>query len=149
MNRTVKERICLVEFRCPGELEKAVAEFVEWYNHIHYRERIGSLRLVDVYVGRREEIRAWRKQVKAETLAMRRLANRIQPAVGNEIEIGGSGEVDGDRKRQTPLKKANSVPRYRHYGRPAHLESTACSPRSLRHSIVTQHKALTSQTIEV
>jgi len=76
MNRTAKERICLVEFRSPGELEEAVAEFVDWYNHVHYHERIGNLHPVDVYLGRREEIHARRKQAKAETLAMRRLANR-------------------------------------------------------------------------
>ena len=80
MNRTAKERICLVEFRSPGELEEAVAEFVDWYNHVHYHERIGNLHPVDVYLGRREEIQARRKKAKAETLATRRLANRGQLA---------------------------------------------------------------------
>jgi transposase InsO family protein len=80
MNRSAKERICLVQFRSPGELEDAVAEFVRWYNHAHYHERIGNLHPVDVYMGRREEIQARRKRVKAETLALRRLANRRQLA---------------------------------------------------------------------
>lgn len=83
MNRTAKERICLVEFRSPGELEKAVAEFVEWYNHIHYHERIGNLHPVDAYMGRRDEIQARREQIKIETLAMRQLANRMQGAAGS------------------------------------------------------------------
>jgi transposase InsO family protein/predicted DNA-binding transcriptional regulator AlpA len=78
MNRTAKERICLVQFRSPNELEEAVAEFVDWYNYEHYHERIGNLHPVDVYQGRREEIQARRKQVKAQTLAMRRHANRGQ-----------------------------------------------------------------------
>ena len=110
MNRTAKERICLVQFRSPAELEEAVVEFVEWYNHVHYHERIGNLHPVDAYLGRGEEIQARRKRVKAETLAMRRLANRIQPAVDNEIELSGTDEFDGDRKRQTPLRKAPSAP---------------------------------------
>lgn len=84
MNRTAKERICLVQFRSPGELEKAVAEFVGWYNNVHYHERIGNMHPVDVYLGRREQIQASRKQIKAETLAMRRLENRIQLACDNQ-----------------------------------------------------------------
>ena len=79
MNRTAKERICLVQFRSPGELEAAVAEFVEWYNNVHYHERIGNLHPVDVYLGRGEQIQARRKEIKAQTLAMRRLANRRGP----------------------------------------------------------------------
>jgi putative transposase len=84
MNRTAKERICLVEFRSPGELEEAVAEFVQWYNHVHYHERIGNLHPVDVYNGRREEIQTRRKQIKAKTLAMRRIENLRQRACGKQ-----------------------------------------------------------------
>lgn len=84
MNRTAKERISLVEFRSPGELEYAVAEFVDWYNTVHYHERIGNMHPVDVYLGRANEIRARRKQVKAETLAKRRLENRGLLASGGQ-----------------------------------------------------------------
>lgn len=93
LNRTAKERICLVEFRSPGELENAVAEFVHWYNHVHYHERIGNLHPVDAYMGRREEIQAKRKQLKAETLAMRRLANRGQLACGKRALTDQTIEV--------------------------------------------------------
>ena len=48
MNKTAKERICPVEFRSPGEVEHAAEEFVNWYNHMHYCERIGNIRPVDV-----------------------------------------------------------------------------------------------------
>ncbi|MBP6965386.1 MAG: DDE-type integrase/transposase/recombinase [Armatimonadetes bacterium] len=80
MNKTAKERICLVQFYSPGELEAAVEEFVHWYNHVHYHERIGTMHPVDVYMGLGDEIRARRAAVKAETLAERRLANRMQAA---------------------------------------------------------------------
>ncbi len=78
INRTAKERICLVQFRSPGELERAVEEFVDWYNHVHYHERIGNMHPVDVYMGRGDAIRARRQVVKASTLAQRRQANRRQ-----------------------------------------------------------------------
>ena len=99
-----------MEFRSPGELEEAVAEFVHWYNHVHYHERIGNLHPVDAYQGRGEEIHARRKQAKADTLAMRRLANRRPLAVEDDTQLGGRDECDGDRTRQTPLKKAPSAP---------------------------------------
>lgn len=78
MNKTAKERICLVQFRSPSELERAVEEFVRWYNYVHYHERIGNVHPVDVYTGRADAIRARSAAVKAETLARRRLANRRQ-----------------------------------------------------------------------
>jgi putative transposase len=84
LNRTAKERVCLVQFRSPTELENAVAEFVHWYNNIHYHERIGNLHPVDVYMGRREEIVSRRENVKAQTLARRRFANQGQLACSKQ-----------------------------------------------------------------
>jgi len=83
MNRTAKERICLVEFRSPRELEAAVAEFVEWYNNVHYHEKIGNMHPVDVYNGRAEEIRTRREEIKAQTLAKRRQENQELLAVAS------------------------------------------------------------------
>jgi len=81
LNRTAKDRICTVVFRSPQELEAAVAEFVAWYNEVHYHERIGNLHPVDVYLGRREEIHARRVEVKARSLAARRESNLRQKEV--------------------------------------------------------------------
>jgi putative transposase len=75
LNRTSKDRICAVVFKSPSELEAAVAEFVEWYNEVHYHERIGNLHPVDVYLGRSEEIKARRLEAKARSLAARRKTN--------------------------------------------------------------------------
>lgn len=81
LNRTAKDRICSVVFRSPEELREAVAEFVRWYNEVHYHERIGNLHPVDVYLGRREEIHARRVEVKARSLEARRESNLRQKEV--------------------------------------------------------------------
>ncbi len=70
--------MCADSHRSPGELEGAVEEFVDWYNHVHYHERIGNMHPADVYMGRGDAIRARREVVKASTLAERRQANRRQ-----------------------------------------------------------------------
>lgn len=43
---------------------------------MYYHERIGKMHPADVHLGRANEVRARRKQVKAETLAKRLLENR-------------------------------------------------------------------------
>ena len=75
LNRTAKSRLRLVVHGSPGELEEAVSEFAHWYNHERYHEAIGSVRPIDMYKGRAEEILARRKEVQAKTFEERRKWN--------------------------------------------------------------------------
>lgn len=75
LNRTTKDRLGLVLYRSPGDLEAAVQEFRAWYNHERYHEALGNLRPVDVYEGRGPAILARRKEVRERTIKQRRQWN--------------------------------------------------------------------------
>ncbi len=51
--------------------EKAVAAFVDYYNHRRYHEGIGNVTPADVYYGRRDEILERKKEVSKRTLQQR------------------------------------------------------------------------------
>ena len=61
----------------PGDLEAAIAGFVDYYNHRRYHKALGNVTPDDVLHGRREEILIKRKEVKAQTLASRKRYNRL------------------------------------------------------------------------
>ncbi len=50
---------------------KALAAFVDYYNHRRYHEGIGNVTAADVYYGRRDEILERRKEVSKRTLQQR------------------------------------------------------------------------------
>jgi transposase InsO family protein/transposase-like protein len=76
VNRTAKQKLKLVVYHSPEELEREVAEFQHWYNYERYHEALGNVRPADVYLGRREEILSRRQEVKRRTLELRRAHNR-------------------------------------------------------------------------
>ena len=57
---------------CPGDLERAVADFVEHYNHRRYHESLDNLTPADVYFGQGDRIRKRRDQIKQRTIEHRR-----------------------------------------------------------------------------
>jgi hypothetical protein len=75
-HQTLKNRILLGNYYLPGALEEAIAAFVEHYNHQRYHESLGNLMPADVYFGRAETILSQRKEIKAQTIEMRRLLPR-------------------------------------------------------------------------
>jgi putative transposase len=75
-HRTLKEQVKLVVHETPSVLEKAVAAFVDYYNHHRYHEGIGNVTPADAYYGRREEIRERRKEISKRTLQQRRNYHR-------------------------------------------------------------------------
>ena len=56
-----------------------MADFIDFYNHRRYHEGLDNVTPADVYYGRREAIRARRKERQAATLARRRVYNRRRP----------------------------------------------------------------------
>jgi len=79
-HQTLKNRILLENYDLPGDLEAAIAAFVERYNHRRYHESPGNLTPADVYFGRGQAITARRKAIKEMTIHNRRLDHQRQAA---------------------------------------------------------------------
>ena len=74
-----KSRILLENDYLPGDLERAVAGFVDHYNHRRYHEALDNLTPADVYFGRSHRIIEMRKEIKRSTIDQRR-RHHIQAA---------------------------------------------------------------------
>jgi len=93
-HRSMKNVVKLEHYYYPWELEKAIAEWVEHYNHKRYHESLGNVTPADVYGGRRNEILDQRAVVKARTMTKRKVHN---------LRLAGqTGEVTG---RKVSLRK--------------------------------------------
>lgn len=77
---SLKSRILLENYYLPGDLERAVAAFVEHYNHRRYHESLDNLTPADVYFGRGARILAIRREIKRRTIAERRRLHFQQAA---------------------------------------------------------------------
>ena len=69
---SLKSRILLENYYLPGDLERAVAGFVEHYNHRRYHESLDNLTPADVYFGRAARILKRREDIKRRTIEQRR-----------------------------------------------------------------------------
>lgn len=79
-HQTLKNRILLENYFMEGELETAIAAFIDHYNNHRYHESIGNLTPADVYFGRGETILAERRRIKLQTIQNRRLNHQRQAA---------------------------------------------------------------------
>jgi transposase InsO family protein len=69
---SLKSRILLENYYLPGDLERAVADFVEHYNQRRYHESLDNLTPADVYFGRGQRILKRRQEIKRKTIEKRR-----------------------------------------------------------------------------
>ena len=69
----------LAHFYSPSELERAIALFVEDYNHRRYHESVQNVTLADVYFGRQATILARREPIKQRTLQRSQRENSHTP----------------------------------------------------------------------
>jgi putative transposase len=79
-HRTMKNVIKLENYYLPGELERAIAEFVDYYNNRRYHESLSNVTPADVYFGRHRAVLRRRGQIKQRTLESRRRENRVAEA---------------------------------------------------------------------
>jgi transposase InsO family protein len=79
-HQTLKNRILLENYFFEGELEAAIATFIDHYNNRRYHESIGNLTPADVYFGRSETILAERRRIKQKIIQNRRLNHQRQAA---------------------------------------------------------------------
>jgi transposase InsO family protein len=69
---SLKSRILLENYYLPGDLERAVADFVDHYNHRRYHESLDNITPADVYFGRAARILERRREIKRRTIEHRR-----------------------------------------------------------------------------
>ena len=78
-HRSMKNIVKLEKYYSPWALERAVARFVEYYNHRRLHEALENVTPADVYAGRRPAILARRERIKRRTLAQRKRENLCTP----------------------------------------------------------------------
>jgi len=69
---SLKSRILLENYFLPGDLEHAITDFVEHYNHRRHHESLDNLTPADVYFGRGQRILERRREIKRRTIEQRR-----------------------------------------------------------------------------
>ena len=79
-HQTLKNRILLEHYFLPGDLERQIGAFVDYYNNRRYHESLGNLTPADVYHGRGAQILKAREEIKKETIRQRRLQHQTAAA---------------------------------------------------------------------
>ena len=81
-HRSMKNIVKLQNYYSPWELEREIANFVEYYNHHRYHESLDNLTPANVFFGRQKEVLSKREEIKIRTLEQRRLQNlQVQVSV--------------------------------------------------------------------
>jgi len=74
--QSLKREVNQLPYDLPSQLERAIADFVDYYNYRRYHKALGDVTPADVLYGRREEILERRKEVRIQTANRRRDYNR-------------------------------------------------------------------------
>ncbi len=74
--RSLKQEVNQLPYELPSQLDKAIADFVDYYNYRRYHKALGDVTPADVLYGRREQILQRRKEVRIQTINRRRNYNR-------------------------------------------------------------------------
>ena len=74
--QSLKHEVNQLPYELPSQLEKAIADFVDYYNHRRYHKALGNVTPADVLYGRREEILERRKEVRIQSVNQRRDYNQ-------------------------------------------------------------------------
>jgi len=75
-HQSIKREVNQVPYEFPGQLERAIADFVDYYNYRRYHKALGNVTPADVLYGRREQILQRRKEVQIQTINRRRDYNQ-------------------------------------------------------------------------
>jgi putative transposase len=75
-HQSIKREVNQIPYGLPGQLERAIADFVDYYNYRRYHKALGNVTPADVLYGRREQILERRKEVQIQTINRRRDYNQ-------------------------------------------------------------------------
>jgi len=84
-HRSIKREVNQVPYGFPGQLEIAIADFVDYYNYRRYHKALGNVTPADVLYDRREQILQRRKEVQIQTINRRRDYNRDLRELANAV----------------------------------------------------------------
>ncbi len=79
-HQTMKNRVLLDNYYLPGDLERQIGAFAEYYNNQRYHESLNNVTPADVYFGRDKAIPCERERIKKQTIRQRRLQHQNQAA---------------------------------------------------------------------
>jgi hypothetical protein len=82
--QTLKNRILLEHYFLPGDLERQIGAFVDYYNNRRYHESLGNLTPADVHHGRGAQILKRREEIKKHTIRQRRCRTKPPPPKLNQ-----------------------------------------------------------------
>jgi putative transposase len=74
-HRTMKNVVKLQNYYFPGELERELARFIDYYNNERYHESLNNVTPADVYFGRHHQVISMREKIKQSTMRQRKKAN--------------------------------------------------------------------------
>ena len=95
-HRSMKNVVKLEQYYSPWEVERAIARFVEDYNHRRYHESLQNVTPADMYHGRQAAILARRARIKQRTLQRRKRENLQTPhyaAIRSEVSLRNGRQV--------------------------------------------------------
>jgi hypothetical protein len=72
-HRSMKNVVKLQNYYSPEELEREIAQFVEYYNNERFHESLDNLTPMDVFTGKTKEVLEKRAEIKRQTLQIRRM----------------------------------------------------------------------------
>ena len=75
-HQSIKREVNQLPYELPSQLERAIADFVDYYNYRRYHKALGNVRPADVLYGRRGDILERRKEVQIQTINRRRDYNQ-------------------------------------------------------------------------
>jgi transposase InsO family protein len=75
-HQSIKREVNQLPYEAPSHLDKAIADFVEYYNYRRYHKALGNVTPADVLYGRREQILQRRKEVQILTINRRKDYNQ-------------------------------------------------------------------------
>ena len=81
--QSLKREVNQLPYDLPSQLERAIADFVDYYNYRRYHKALGDVTPADVLYDRREQILKRRKEVRLLTINHRRYYNQTQRELVN------------------------------------------------------------------
>ena len=82
-HRSMKNQVLLEHYYLPGDLERRISQFVDYYNYERYHESLDNLTPADVFYGRGQQILNKRENLQLNTLAFRKQMHYRNPLQHN------------------------------------------------------------------